>query len=387
MNEKNDNAIMIQYLFGVFLALYTYFFYLILPISNRYDAMLNVTFMSFIFFILISAYFYEGNYKKYIDIKKYSLFPLLFWFLIAFVLYGSRNFFVDNPNYYSFLARNFYYLSLIILFVSLINQKVLERMLTSIYVVYFLFGFYLTVKLFLADSNRVIIPIKESYIAINENVIGFLILPFLSYFFIKMKDKKVLVFIYYLFGLVLLYFTNAWTSLVSFALLPLFIIGIKVFKNKLRLFIGVYLISAFSLILLLSFVIYPYFGNLNEIFNGRLFLWKEYINYVIGTKAFIIGTGNWILPNIESLGLHNGINSHNQFITILFFNGIIGVVCYVLFIINAIPKIINKIRPSHAVLFSLLTVQLAESIVPFFDFGFLSFLFLLSILKLDSEEF
>lgn len=117
MNQINKFFITVKYVLGLSLAIYTYFFYLILPKVAYYDAALNITFMMFIVFVLVSSYLFNNDFKNYFKKEIEVLFIVITWFLVIFIGYGIKGLSLDNPEYYAFISRNFYYFILIFLFV------------------------------------------------------------------------------------------------------------------------------------------------------------------------------------------------------------------------------------------------------------------------------
>lgn len=369
MNEIQNGSTITQYILGIALAGYTYIFYLVLPHLSLPEANVNVMMMGFILFILVAVYFFKGDYKAFIKQERSVLFILFLWFVITFVGYRINGLFIDNPDYYGLVSRNFYYLSLVILFVSLVEKNTVNKILVGMTGVYFLYGFYLTVKDLLCYQ-----------IAINENVVAFFLLPFLSYMLFYFRTNRKYSVPWYLFGSALLFLSGGETSFLSFFLLPFFYMTMKIFKNRLRLFYLSYLLTAFSLILFMSFIVYAKYESINVLFSKRLLLWKKYILYVFGEKGELFGTGNVIMPWIEMYGFAPTIHAHNQFITIFVFNGFVGLILYVALFLFAVPKKIDQLLPIDAILFSLITVQFAEAIIPFFDFSFLSLTLTITLL-------
>lgn len=369
-----NNSLIVQYIFGLFLGIYTYLFYFILPkVSSLYDAALNVTFMGFIVFILVSSYLFHGDFKEYIKSERYVILFLLLWFLITFVGYGLKGIFIENPEYYSFFARNYFYLTMIFLFVSMVKKDVINRMLVSVYIIYFIYGLYLIPTLFEAQKLG-ITPI------VNKNVVGFFILPTLAYIFMKLNSHIKWMVLWYIIGIGILYLTGARTSLFSFILLPIMIIGMKVMKNKLRLFYVLYVSLGLLTVFILTYVVFPKYEEINLLFTNRIFLWQIYIDHIINSNALFTGIGRIVVPEILGPnGVMTTLHPHNQFITILLFNGLVGLTLYLLFILFSIPKQVESLKPADGVIFVLITIQFSESIIPFFDFFFISFIFVVNL--------
>lgn len=375
IEQVKKGSLIGQYVLGIVLAIYTYFFYFVLPtVTTIYDGILNVTFMSFLIFIFVAAYFFTGNVKTYIKEQRHLLILLLVWFLVTFVGYYVKGIFIDQPQYYAFLGRNFYYLSLMILFVAFVDRKAVDTIMVGMYAVYFLYG----IK---ALPNLVQAQFFGGTAVANKNVIGFFLVPFLAYMLVKMKKHKWWAITWYAFGVILLYLTGARASFIAFFLLPAFIFSIKGFKNHLRLFYGVYLFLGMLAVLVITFMIYPNNPRINTFFTERVLLWNEYIRYVFETNAVLVGTGQAVLPDLLArIGLRETLHPHNQFVTMFVFNGIIGLFFFILFIVLAVSRKITRLLPSDAVLFTIVTILLAEALIPLFDFFFLSFVFIMNIL-------
>lgn len=364
----------ISYILGVALAFYTYFFYLVLPKIENYNAGLNITFMFFIIFIMISTYFLKGDFKKYINLEKKVLIIISCWFLVTFVGYYLKEIFYNNPEYYSFSARNFFYLTLIILFVALVSSYAIDKMLVSIYIIYFIYGIYLISTLYEAKVLGVYPPI-------NKNVVGFFILPFVAYVFMKLRNNLKWTIVWYLIGSSILFITGARTSFVSFLMLPVFLFVIKFFKSNLRFFYSIYIFLGFLGVLFVTYGIYPVYDKINFLFTDRILLWETYLNYLISSKTILLGTSYYALPELmQSIGQPGTIHPHNQFIMMLVMNGLIGLIFFVSFLLLSFPKKVDKLIPADGVLFVLITIQFSEAIIPLFDFSFLSFVFVVNIL-------
>lgn len=339
-----------------------------------YDAALNMTFLFFIMFIFISAYFFNGDIKFYIREQRTVLIILLLWFVITFFGYYLKGLFLDNPNYYSFLSRNFYYLMLMILFVAFLNQQTVEKMMVSVYLVYFIYGVNLIPSLVEAEKIGVL-PV------INKNVVGFFLVPFLAYVLFKLQHRKWWMVGWYLTGVIILHLTGARTSFVAFLLLPIFIAGVKLFKYKIRLFYIVYMLASLIFVYIIAFIIYPDHQEVNTLFTQRVVLWREYISFMFETKSILVGTGVAVLPDmLTQVGLRTTLHPHNQLVTMFVFNGVVGVFFFIAFLLLSVPKKITEILPSDAVVFSTITILFAEALVPLFDFFFLSFVFIINLL-------
>ena len=363
------------YVAGIILAAYTYFFYFILPqVSSLYDAILNITFLFFLLFIFISAYNFSGDFKSYVLEERTVLIILVLWFLITFFGYYFKGLFLDNPNYYSFLSRNFYYLMFMVLLVSFVNQQAVEKMMVSVYFIYFLYGVTLIPGLMEAEKLGEL-PV------INKNVVGFFLIPFLAYLLIRLQHRKWWMIGWYVVGGILLYFTGARTSFAAYLLLPIFIGGVKLFKQNLRLFYTFYLLASFIFVYIIAFIIYPDHQEVNTLFTQRVVLWREYLSFMFETKSVLIGTGVTTLPDLlTQAGLRPTLHPHNQFVTMFVFNGVVGLFFFLAFILFSIPKKVSKILPSDAVIFSIITILFAEALIPLFDFFFLSFVFTINLL-------
>lgn len=368
ISDMRSSVAILPYILGIALAGYTYIFYLVLPHWSFPEANGNVMMMGFVLFVLVAAYFFKGDLNAYIKEERSVLFILLLWFVITFVGYRINGLFLNNPNYYAVVSRNFYYLTLVLIFVSLVDRKVVNKILIGMIGIYFLYGFYLMVKSLIGYS-----------IMMNENVVAFFLLPFLSYMLFYLRINQTYSIVWYVFGSVLLFLSGGETSFLSFFLLPFFYLGLKFFKNRLRLFYLTYILTALSLVLFMSFVVYAKYESINLLFSQRLLLWKKYVLYVFGEKAEIFGTGNVIMPWIEIYGFAPTIHAHNQFITMFAFNGFVGLILYLAFLLYSVPRQVNQLLPIDAVLFSLITVQFAEAIIPFFDFSFLSLTLIITL--------
>lgn len=363
------------YIAGIILAAYTYFFYFILPhFSSHYDAILNITFLFFLSFLLVSAYNFPGDFKSYVLEERIVLIILILWFLVTFFGYYFKGIFLDNPDYYSFLSRNFYYLMFMVLLVSFVNQQAVEKMMVSVYFIYFIYGVTLIPGLIVAEKLGEL-PV------INKNVVGFFLVPFLAYELFRLQHRTWWMIAWYIVGSILLFLTGARTSFVAYLLLPIFIGGVQLFKQNLRLFYTIYLLSSFIFVCMIAFIIYPDHQEVNTLFTQRVVLWREYISFMFETKSVIIGTGVTVLPDLlTQVGLRPTLHPHNQFVTMFVLNGIIGLFFLLLFILFSIPKKISKILPSDAVIFSIVTILFAEALIPLFDFFFLSFVFTVNLL-------
>lgn len=374
MNQGNIKSSLIAYIFGTVLTIYTYSFYFILPKIGHYDAALNITFMFFLIFIMFSTYFFQNDFKRYITIERNVLVILSLWFLVTFVGYWLIKLFFENPDYYPFLSRNFFYLTLIILFVSLVRSDAINKMLVSIYIIYFIYGLYLIPTLYEAKVLGVYPPI-------NKNVVGFFLLPLLAFIFMRLQKNIKWMVIWYIIGAIILYLTGARTSFVSFLMLPIFIIFIKILKNKIRLFYLIYLFLGLTAVLVATYVIYPVYDKINYLFTDRILLWETYINYLVSSRSLLFGTGYHTLPELmQGIGQPATIHPHNQFIMILVMNGLIGLVFFMSFFLLSMPKYVGELLPSDGVLFVLITIQFSEAIIPLVDFSFLSFVFIVNVL-------
>lgn len=247
-------------------------------------------------------------------------------------------------------------------------------MLVSVYIFYFIYGVYLIPNLFEAEKLG-IDPL------INKNVVGFFILPFVTYLFMKFQKNFKLLITCYIFGSVILFLTGARTSLVAFLFLPVLFVSIKGFKGKMRFFYLTYITIGLISVLIITFFVYPSYEKINTLLTDRVLLWQTYLNYLLENKSMLTGTGYFALPDLmTSIGQPVYIHPHNQFIAMLVLNGLIGLLFYVIFILKAVPKKVNRLNPTDGIIFVLITIQFTEAIMPFFDFIFISFVFIVNLL-------
>ncbi|WP_170169223.1 hypothetical protein, partial [Mesobacillus subterraneus] len=219
-------------------------------------------------------------------------------------------------------------------------------------------------------------------VILNENTWGYFLAPFLIYLYIKKEDslKK---FIVYVIGIVLIYFTNANTTLLSFAFLPIFIFIFNRVKNPRRLYTIVILLG------ILSTYLIAHMSNelLTNILSYRNQLWDFYLGNVTNSiNDIFFGNGRWTIidKGIPHLSRYGG---HNTFVSLFHFNGIVVLGLYILFIILGMRKRSTKFTVSDGIIYLSITFQFAESNIPLFSFFFPAFIFMVNMLiNKESEE-
>ncbi len=358
-----------RYVVGIVLAFFTYYYCYLLPTMGDYQSWYNLTFMFIALMTLSLSYLYpEQNFKKYINGQRSVIIVLASCFIIGFFFYPLLNINVGE----GFLARltgNFYYLTLIFLMVAFVDKKRFEQALKVTYFLYFVYGVILTLFVHLKITLRGEI--------INENVVAFFMLPYLTYLFINSSTQKVKLIVYGL-GSLLLLASYGKTSFLAFVLLPLFIFVVKKANNNLRYVLLFYMILANVLVFVIVNLPPTLFSKVDDFLTFRPILWKEYIDSIGGISTFIFGTGNVLIEGLEKYNLPY-MPPHNNFVSVLFFNGLIGLFLYIMFIIMSVPKKVKKILPTDAIIFVMVTVQFAESFIPFFDFCFFMFVFAVNL--------
>ncbi|CAN7194034.1 hypothetical protein [Rossellomorea sp. LjRoot5] len=254
-----------------------------------------------------------------------------------------------------------------------INRAIILSVLFRFYLVAFAVGI-----LFLGLTLFGIIRPNE---ILNENTIGFLLAPFLINFFITYKQWRIRIMTFTI-GSVLLFISDAKTTLIAFVLLPLFMfMQIKVKKPRLMFFS----LIIFGLILV-SIPTYIHSTVFTSILSYRDVLWSAYMKSASkDIFTFICGVGSWG-PDTIGIPRFEGFKAHNTFISLLHLNGIIAVILYINFILFGIKKNSNSFSVSDGLLFLTITFQLAESNVPLFSFVFPTFVFMVNLFLNQDEN-
>ncbi|OAT80891.1 hypothetical protein A6P54_12850 [Bacillus sp. MKU004] len=254
-----------------------------------------------------------------------------------------------------------------IIAISIIQPKAILSVLNRLYFFAFIIGFA-----FLAATAMGLLGTNE---ILNENTRGFLITPFLVYLIFKQKKTayKVILFIV---SLLLLLYSDARTTLISFLTLPIMMYAYHRFKRP-RLLYSFLLVAGLTLSVIIAYMQSPFFTSLLSV---RDVLWLGYLqDTVISMGTFLFGTGAW---GVEFTGNDrlSSLNAHHTFISLFHFNGLLILACYVLFIIFAIRRHSTTFTLSDGILYLTLTFQFLESNVPMFTFLFPSFIFLINLL-------
>lgn len=347
-----------------------------LQYSSRYSPTISdliPTIQSVLFLVFFILFYIFSFQKKHIVIRTYwySLFILLVTiFNFCLVL-----FFPEKHN----IGKLSNSLDMLVIFFSTlliiinINRAIILSVLFRFYLVAFAVGI-----LFLGLTLFGIIRPNE---ILNENTIGFLLAPFLINFFITYKQWRIRIMTFTI-GSVLLFISDAKTTLIAFVLLPLFMfMQIKVKKPRLMFFS----LIIFGLILV-SIPTYIHSTVFTSILSYRDVLWSAYMKSASkDIFTFICGVGSWG-PDTIGIPRFEGFKAHNTFISLLHLNGIIAVILYINFILFGIKKNSNSFSVSDGLLFLTITFQLAESNVPLFSFVFPTFVFMVNLFLNQDEN-
>jgi hypothetical protein len=260
-----------------------------------------------------------------------------------------------------------------LLMISVIRSQVLVSIMNRLYFFAFLVGI-----VFMGVTALGYIGPNE---ILNENTIGFFLAPFLIYLFIKYQNPKYR-FIIYLAGSLLIYYSDAKTTLAAYMLLPVFSFAHQKLSRP-RLLFTLLLFFGAICVAIPTYIPSPVFTDL---LTNRDILWTAYMkNVTQDMTSFLFGTGSWG-PKVIGVERFEGMKAHNTFISFLHLNGVIALAGYVCFILFGIRKSGRSFTMSDGILFLTLTFQLAESNVPLFSFVFPTFIFMVNIfLNKDSE--
>jgi hypothetical protein len=337
------------------------------PFSDIIPTIQSVLFLGF--FILSYTFSFQ---KKQIVIRVYwySLFILLI------TVFNFCLFFISPEGHNMGKLSNSLDLLVIFFCTLLIIINISRSILFSVLFRFYLIAFSVGI-LFIALTFFGMIGPNE---ILNENTIGFLLAPFLINVIITFEHWRIRV-VTFMIGSILLFTSDAKTTLIAFVLLPLFMfIQVKVKRPRLMFF----LLITFGLILV-SIPTYIHSTVFTSILSYRDLLWAAYMkNATRDIFTFICGVGSWG-PDTIGIPRFEGFKAHNTFISLLHLNGLVAVILYISFILFGIRKNSNSFSVSDGLLFLTITFQLAESNVPLFSFVFPSFVFLMNLF-LNKEE-
>lgn len=129
-------------------------------------------------------------------------------------------------------------------------------------------------------------------------------------------------------------------------------------KRMLKSFLKIVLTICFcsSFIFYYFNIILNKFLNISNLFSGRDELWVDYINYIYKNK-FQILVGNGFFSDEKKISYL--LHPHNQYLSIFYTLGIIGVVAYYLFFLKVLDENI-KFKNQYPNLFMLLIVIIFE---------------------------
>lgn len=252
---------------------------------------------------------------------------------------------------------------------SILKPSIIESILTRYYFIAFIVGTIFIISHFLGIIER------NNYL--NSNTRGLLIVPFLIYLLIKWKNPYVKL-IFYLFGGIYLYFSNANTAFIAFLGLPLFMLINNILKRPRVLYTLMFVLG------LTACVLIGIFGGefFVELLTKRNVLWHFYLlDSVSSIQNFLAGTGVWKLTDVPYPfpGL-DGLNAHNGYISFFHFNGIFAVTLYIAFIIFGTKITSDSFSVSDGILFFAIVFQFAEANAPLFSFAFPSFILYANVL-------
>jgi hypothetical protein len=345
-----------------FISFLTYFKYRIEDVQGIIG---NSSYILYIF-VFILALAFSFNREKFDVGNKWSS-----AFILALLVINGLLFLVfPMGNHITKLTSsvNGMYIFLIsILGIVIIQPKIMLSILNRMYFFAFIIGLS-----FLAATALGILGTNE---ILNENTRGFLITPFLMYLIFKQEKTKYKVIIF-IFSLLLLLYSDARTTLISFITLPVMMYAYHRFKRP-RLLYSILLIAGIALSVIIAYLQSPFFNSLLAV---RDVLWLGYLQDTFTSmNNSLFGTGTW---GVEFAGNErlSSLNAHHTFISLLHFNGLLILVCYLFFIIFAIRKQSSTFTLSDGILFLTITFQFLESNVPMFTFLFPSFIFLINLL-------
>jgi len=372
MNISMKNQLLI-WLAAILLAFSTILKYFRRVHPDSFGIYENAMYISFILIFIIGVVFFHK--RSTFDEMWGNNIPLALLFVIT-LLVSITTFVFHSPNFLRMLhtyLSSFFLLLLLYLGIKTISPKVFNVITHKYYAIAFAVGIlFMSMELFGVTVDKRLI---------NENTVGLLLVPFLIYLFIKAKGLYLKLLIYTI-GAILIYISDAHTSLIIFILLPVFIMIIKKIKNP-RLFYSIYILSG----ILVTFII----ANINSelitsLLTNRDILWEKYFDHVTSSiQHFLFGTGQWVIK-LEDPLLH-GLHAHNAYLNILNYSGVFVLVLYLCLIIFSNRKRVNTFTVSDGVLFFMVTFQFAESSVPFFNFFFPSVIFYINIfMNRFSEE-
>lgn len=373
----NKIVINLKYwILAIVLASSTFFSYFRYIQKDQQDLSSKLMAICYLLLFLLAIVFFNKlqtlNYKKIwhsLFILGIPLLNLIFYFQFGL------------PKYKFMFLENISELQIILVTligILIVQSKVINSVLNRFYFIAFLFAFYYTLMHFFGKMER------NQYL--NENTWGFILAPFLIYLFVINK-KIVIRLMVFIAGSILIYLSGANTTLMAFILLPIFMF----ISNRVKRPRMIYLIFLF-LGLGLVFVASNLINNeiVIKILTFRNMLWDVYLNNVSSSFSTLIGgTGTWKTPLTNDLPIWHlrGAGSHNTFVGLLHYNGIIVLMLYLAFIIFGVRRKSNKFTVSDGVLFLALTFQFAETNMPLFSYIFPSIIFLLNILiNKESEE-
>lgn len=286
--------------------------------------------MSFFFFILIGVLFSEDklNGLRYV----FALLPFLLLPII----------FITNTK---LLPNNFVLYLLKVFSVSTVIMCVFA-LFKSFFIYYFNLGSY-----FFYDRLAIILDKHTTYFSL-------FIMISITYFYYALLNKKVK---YKAFTIVAIFFLIFYLYLLSsrISILALTIFCFFVIKD---LNIKLIIKTIISFITILSiFLVLRYSSNFNNRFNSydsnvhnevstRMTHWKSALQ-TIRPQEYIFGKGtgsgkdglyNQYLRNNFEVGYKNKYNCHNQYLEFFMSNGLIGVITYLILLINLLIMAIKS---------------------------------------------
>lgn len=318
------------------LTLTTFFRYSLSNFPDPYHVIQQLMYTTFLMFFVIGFMCFKEN-RRDLSLKDYNYIMLFIGIvLISFVF----TFIYQTPEYYQVTNRvlKVFMLTLIIFWgVVSIQKSILQEILNRYYFVAFLVGI-----LFILLTKTEVIQ-RNQYL--NSNTVGLFLVPYLIYLLIQAKGNVKKTFVY-VFGIVLLYISNAQTSFLAFAVLPIFIlVALKV--KRVRILYGLYI---FVGLLISYFVAIIDSDIITDLLTNRNLLWKIYMTEATSSLTHILsGTGKWV-ASIDHPVL-NGLHAHHAYINMFYYIGIFGMLLYIGFIIFSMRNRINTFTVSDGILF------------------------------------
>lgn len=295
-----------------------------------------IGFLSIIFVLIYSIFNYFIYISKHKIIFKYDLILMCFaqiYLLILIINIGSFTKYRAIINIFEFFSLAIF--TIVLSNVNYDNIKIADKLTTINFIIFIV----ISIVTYLNNSNSIYNSYRSIYQ--NPNSLGIIAMSFFgtSILFLKLTNLKR----YYFFSIAFLILTILSKSrsaligiLFSFIIYLIYNI-ISKNKRRWRVFFIFFLLSLSIIVVLyinitkfdfyykLATTIYEFTGK--NILSGRQIVWSHLINLVKNKLWLGYGSGAQ-LSNYSNIQL----SAHNLFLQILFQNGLIGLVTFIIFL-------------------------------------------------------